>query len=227
MKNNYSFFSIISISLILISASFFNNAQAQADTTKVIQPDTTLQVKDEEPTKVDRKRRDEFGLFVGPNFNQLAVESANYESPTNVGYHLGGYYKRGRFFYWQVAARYCNAVYSLDDLTSTADTSNDFSVRSIDIPITAGVNVLSATDRILAIRLFLSAVPAFNLGVGENDLMIDKDKINQFILYGQGGVGVNVAFMVIEAGYNYGLQDLLKSDKSTPGQVFINLGFRF
>ena len=227
MKNNYSYFRIILISLIICSASLFNFAKAQTDTTKVTQPDTTSQVKAEEPTKVDRKRRDEFGLFIGSNFNQLAIESADFESSTNVGYHLGGYYKRGRFFYWQVAARFCNAGYSLDNLTSTADSSNDFSVRSFDLPLTAGINVLSATDRILALRIFVSAVPAFNLGVGENDLMIDKDKINQFILYGQGGVGVNVAFLVIEAGYNYGLQDLIKDTKSVPGQVFINLGFRF
>jgi hypothetical protein len=46
-------------------------------------------------------------------------------------------------------------------------------------------------------------------------------------MYGQGGIGINVAFVLLEAGYNYGFQDLHKDHKSKPGQVFVNLGFRF
>ena len=97
----------------------------------------------------------------------------------------------------------------------------------IDIPITGGINFLSALNRIVALRLFISAVPAINLGIGENDLGITKDDINSFVLYGQAGLGVNVAFLVIEVGYNYGFQDMLKNYESKPGQLFINLGFRF
>jgi len=54
------------------------------------------------------------------------------------------------------------------------------------------------------------------------------DHINAFNLYGQAGVGVDVAFLFVEAGYNYGFIDLFKNDvKSNPNQIFINLGFRF
>ncbi len=110
--------------------------------------------------------------------------------------------------------------------TST-DSSHSVAVRGLDIPITGGINFLSFVNRIFAVRLFISAMPSFVLGVGDNNLGITKDDLNSFILYGQGGIGINVAFVVLEAGYNYGFQDLLKNYKSKPGQVFVSLGFRF
>jgi len=101
-------------------------------------------------------------------------------------------------------------------------------VSDIDIPVTAGINLLSATNRVLSLRLFVSAVPAFTMKVGDNTYGISKDNVNSFVLYGQGGLGVNVAFLVLEVGYNYGFNELLTDyTDSKPGQVFINLGFRF
>ncbi len=103
-----------------------------------------------------------------------------------------------------------------------------FGVRQIDVPITGGINFLSITSRIVGIRVYVSAVPSFALGVGSNDLGITKDDLNSFILYGQGGVGIDVAFIFVEAGFNYGFTNLFKTDfQSNPYQLFVNLGFRF
>jgi hypothetical protein len=52
--------------------------------------------------------------------------------------------------------------------------------------------------------------------------------VNSFVLFGQGGFGVNVAFMILEAGYNNGFNELnVGITDSELGQVFINLGFYF
>jgi hypothetical protein len=213
----------LAICLVVMIASLFNTAKAQIDTTQVNQPDTTIQEKGKKEKKEDKKRKDEFIPYVGVNFNQLNI-SDDFESNIGVGYHLGFDYKRGKFFYWQVGLRFNNAVY---DLTNTLDSNDNVGVRGIDIPITGGINFLSALNRIVALRLFVSAAPSFALGVGDNDLGFSKDNINSFILYGQAGIGVNVAFLVLEAGYNYGFQDQLKDYDSKPGQIFVNLGFRF
>jgi hypothetical protein len=227
MKTKFIILQVFIIALFMIATSLFNETMAQTDTTKVSVPDTTVQQQSSEKTKVDRKRRDEFIPFVGVNFNQLSLSSnEKYESSTGLGYHLGFNYKRGKFFYWQVGARFSSSTYSLENI-NIPDSTDDVSVKEIDIPITGGINFLSAIDRLVALRLFISAVPTFTLGVGDNDLGLAKDDFNSFIMYAQGGIGVNVAFVVIEAGYNYGFGDLLKNYQSTPGQVFINLGFRF
>ena len=217
--------------LVVIFTSVFKLASAQVDTLQAAKPDTTIQEKgkEEKKDKKESKRKDEFIPYVGVNFNTLGVSENEFESNTGIGWHLGFDYKRGKFFYWQVGVRYNNAVYKLKEIDINTDTA-DFvhvAVRGIDVPITGGINFLSAVNRIVALRLFVSAVPAFALSVGDNDLDITKDDINSFNMYGQAGLGVNVAFLVIEAGYNFGFQDLLKDVDSKPGQVFINLGFRF
>jgi len=90
-----------------------------------------------------------------------------------------------------------------------------------------GINILSATDKVLALRGFISAAPSFNIGVGDNDYGYDKDKIETFNFAGTLGIGVDVLFLVFELGYNYGFIDLIKDKDSKPGQAFLNIGFRF
>ena len=200
---------------------------------QVVQTDTnSVEVQQVKEKRQKKKRKDEFKVFAGANFNRLSVDSKKYESTLAVGYLLGASYKRGKFFYWEIGARLNNQVYNLNDLTKPPDSSllldGVFNVRNINIPITFGINFLSITSRIVSLRAYVSAVPAFALGVGGNDLGISKDDINTFNLYGQGGVGVDVAFIFLEAGFNYGFTDLFKNDiESNPYQVFVNLGFRF
>jgi hypothetical protein len=220
---------VMAIGIILMIASFYNAAMAQVDPSTAAKPDTTVQEKGEKENKEDKKRKDEFIPYVGVNFNQLGVSENDFESTMAIGWHLGFDYKRGKFFYWQVGLRYNNAVYKLKPSEHPLDFPDEFTmaVRGFDIPVTGGINFLSAINRIVALRIFVSAVPAINLSVGENDYNYTKDDINSFVLYGQAGLGVNVAFLVLEAGYNFGFQDMLKDYQSKPGQVFINLGFRF
>lgn len=233
MRKNQNFFSLKSTTLILVFLFLSNAFFAQTDSVQVIQTDTMpVEVQQVKEKSQKKKRKDEFKVFAGVNFNQLSIDSEKYKSTLAVGYLLGASYKRGKFFYWEIGACYNNPVYNLDDLTIPADSSSlldgVFSVRNIDVPITFGINFLSITSRIVGLRVYVSAVPAFALGVGGNDLGISMDDINTFNLYGQGGVGVDVAFLFLEAGFNYGFTDLFKNDiESNPYQVFVNLGFRF
>lgn len=211
---------------ILLSSSVF---QAQTDTTQVDQAEPS---KKEKKAKKDKKRKDEFKIYAGVNFNSLLVSSDTYSSTIGPGWMLGFDYKRGKFFYWQVGARYNNPVYNLDRNDIPSDSSNlldgVFSVRNIDVPLVVGINFLSFASRIVGLRLFIGATPQFAIGVGGNDLGISKDNINTFNVLGQGGIGVDVAFIYLETGVNYGFIDLFQNDiKSNPFQIFVNLGFRF
>ena len=200
--------------------------EAQPDTTQLTQQD------DESKQKKDKKRKDVFKVYVGTNFNKLNLNSDKYGNTMGVGWNFGASYKRGKFFYWELGGRYNNPVYNLDDATKSSDSTSFldgiFSVRNIDIPLTVGINLLSATDRIVGLRVFVSAVPSFAIGVGGNDLDISMDNINTFNIYGQAGVGVDVLFLFVEVGANYGFQDLFENHSpSNPYQVYVNLGFRF
>lgn len=187
---------------------------------------------DDSQQKKDKKRKDEFKVYAGVNFNEINISSEQFSTIMGVGWLLGASYKRGKFFYWELGARYNNPVYNLDDATKPADSiqllDGIFSVKAIDIPISFGINFLSVTSRIVGLRIFVSAVPSFAIGVGGNDLNISMDNINAFNFYGQAGVGVDVTFLFIEIGANYGFQDLSKNySTSNPYQIYISLGFRF
>jgi len=141
---------------------------------------------------------------------------------------MGGYYKQGRMYYWQADAKYAVSTfgYKSAGVPVTLDFSS-VSVNDLDIPLTLGVNFTSFMNRVLRARLFVSAVPAFMLKVGNNPCGIIKDCVNSFVQYGQGGLRINVAFLVIEGCDNYGFNELNESNTdSKPGQVFINQGFR-
>lgn len=225
MKVNQSIFNLKSATLILVFIFISNVFFAQTDSTQVVQNE--IKTIEKQQTK---KRKDELKVFGGVNFNILSMDTKLLKPAMAVGWDLGASYKRGKFFYWQIGATYNNAVYNLMDTTLIQGSLLDgvFSVRSIGIPVTVGVNFLNFVSRIAGVRVFVSAVPEFALGVGGNKLGISMDHINTFNLYGQAGVGVDVAFIFVEAAYNYGFDDLFKDDiKSNPNQIFINLGFRF
>jgi len=148
----------------------------------------------------EKKKKDEFKVFAGVTFNHLNIDEAHFESQLTPGFILGGAYKRGKFFYWEVGVRYNNPIYNLAPAgtpDSISYTDKIFSVRNIDVPITGGINVLSITSRIVGLRVFASIIPSFTLGVGDNDIGVTKDDLNSFILLGNGGIGVDVAFIFI------------------------------
>jgi len=183
----------------------------------------------------EKKKKDEFKVYAGVTFNQINIDTEYFESLFTPGFNLGVSYKRGKFFYWELGLRYDNPIYNLAPVgtpDSISYTDKVFSVRNLGIPITGGINILSITSRIVGLRAFISVVPSFTLGVGDNDIGITKDDLNSFNLLGQGGIGVDVAFIFIETGFSYGFSNLMKDFdsheiKSNPMQIYLNLGFRF
>jgi hypothetical protein len=207
------------------------NSQAQVDTTAkkdtiptkdttVAPPPTAATTPTDQP-----KKRSNFVIYAGPNWSTLRVgDDLNNESET--GFHIGMSWRTKGFFYGQAGIRYNNAVYDL--LPSGRSDSGDhkFSISSIDIPLTGAINILPGLDRVLNLRAFVSVVPSFNIGMGDNDYY-EKDNVETFVFYGQIGIGMDILFGVLEVGYNYGFTDMLKDKDSEPGQVFVNIGVRF
>jgi hypothetical protein len=214
----------LAVCFIVFSAALLNPALGQ-DTTKVAPADTT-QV-EEADAKKEKKKKDSWVVYLGPSLSQLDV-SDQFKSDGQLGYQLGLNYRRGKFLYWGAGAKFTNAVYGLKEANSTSDSSS-ISVKSFDIPVTIGLDLLFFTSRLFTVRTFVGAIPSFVVGVSDDTgLGYEKDDLNSFVLYGQGGIGIDIAFLDIELGYNLGFQDLFKNDfQSKPGQAFANIGFRF
>ena len=177
-----------------------------------------------EKVKKEKKKSDSFKVLVGGTLNSISFPSNQYDASSNIGYMFGAKYKRGKFFYWELGARYNAANYSFTE----ASIKDDLSINSIDVPINVGVNLLSVTSRLVGLRFYVGAVPTFTTKVNSNELnIITKDNINSFRMYGQAGLGVDIAFFFLETGVNYGFTDVFENINSKHTQVFVNLGFRF
>jgi hypothetical protein len=186
--------------------------------------------------KKEKKAKSSFKAFAGVNLNNLSLDSADgIDSNAKVGYNLGLSYKRGRFFYYEVGARFNQRNFEVADASNsggTGQSESQFSVSAIEVPLTAGINITSFADRLIGVRVFLGAVPSFSVGKDVDELDLEKDDISNFIFYGQGGVGIDIVFFFIEIGYNYGFSNVVKdmnneSIMSNPSQGYFNLGFRF
>ncbi|MBO3117443.1 PorT family protein [Winogradskyella sp. DF17] len=189
---------------------------------------------DEVQQKKERKAKSSYKISAGVNFNNLSVDAAdNLESKTDVGYNLGISYKRGRFFYYEIGARYNQRAFEVLDSNDPANImTNDLKVSAFDVPLTAGINITSFADRLIGLRVFIGAVPSFTLNKDVDRTGLEKDDIEDIMFYGQGGIGIDIAFFFVEIGYNYGFTGIINdienlSSKFNPNQAYFNLGFRF
>jgi hypothetical protein len=233
IRNSYVWKSIVLVVILII---LDNVAVAQTDTTKpkpvdsvqAMSVDTTVAAQPAATTSssTSSTKKRQFIIYAGPNSNQMGGSTDKYNSNSGVGYHIGVAWQKSGFLYGQFGVRYNNAIYGFQSKATSKDTG-DLRVSAIDIPLSAGLNFLSIGN-LASLRAFVSAMPSFTIGVNDNQFGIVKDDVNSFIFYGQVGIGANVAFAMIDLGYNYGFSDLMKNFENTnPGQWFLSLGVRF
>jgi FlaG/FlaF family flagellin (archaellin) len=231
MKKNYGVYAWKSILLIAILVILNGAVMAQvpSDTTKVKMPADTAKPAQAttSPASEKKAKPKQFNFYVGLNSNTMSGSTASYNANSALGYQIGIAFKKGGFTYWQVGLMYNYSAYGFNS-TATHIDSGKFNIQALDIPVTLGINFLSFA-KIVSLRAYVSAMPAFTLGVGNNDFGITKDDVNSFVFYVQGGIGVDILFLMVDIGYNYGTQSLMKNSVSStnPGQVYVNLGFRF
>ena len=210
--------------LLLVSILFYFSAYAQTDTI----PNENLAVKDtivEKSSKnKEHKRVSDFKVYGGISANKILLSNSSYESAYATGYLLGFSYRQGRFGYWEIGANYNKSVVTLEGENIFED---NIQIGQLEVPLSAGINVLSATRRVLGIRLFGGVVPGYITGVKDNPFNLVDDDFNRFQLSGRVGLGVDVLFLFIEFGYQYGFIDVLKDQDANLSQVDFRLGFRF
>jgi len=197
---------------------------AQTDTISGQEDKVQEPLVEEGKKKKQFKRVSDFKFYGGISASKIAVSDINFESAYSTGFLLGVSYRKGRFGYWEIGANYNNSVITLEGENILED---NFQIRQLEMPLSAGVNLLSATRRVLGVRLFGGVVPGYVVSTTDNPFNIDEDDFNRFQFSGRAGVGVDVLFFFIEAGYQYGFTDVLENQSSNLNQFDFRLGFRF
>ena len=89
------------IFFIIVIAFMANTLSAQMSFRQITLPGFSAlgqEKEDAKKQKKDRKRKDEFKIYIGANFDQLNIANERYYSNLGVGWDFGFSYKRGRFF---------------------------------------------------------------------------------------------------------------------------------
>lgn len=211
--------------LFLFIVLFSYNAIAQTDTitfdNEAVQ-DTIIKAT---KTKKQYKRVSDFRIYGGVSTSKILLSNSSaYESAYSAGYNLGFSFRKGRFAYWETGLNYSNSVVTLDQVSILEE---NMQIRQLEVPISIGINALSLTRRVLGVRLFGGVVPGYVLGIEDNPFDLVTNDFNRFQLSGRVGVGVDVLFLFIEGGYQYGFIDLLKEQDSNLIQLDLKLGLRF
>ena len=209
--------------LTLLSLFLVMIAGAQVDS---LQTDPAAVQEQVVPTteKKAKKRASDFKVYGGLSVSSILLSGSDVESPYSTGYALGGSYRRGKYFYWEVGANFNGSVVGFEDVLKTEKT---LEFRQLNFPLTVGLNVLGETRRVLGIRAFGGVLPGAITKVLSNDFELSKDDFNEFQMSGRLGVGVDVLFLFVELDYTYGFTDMLQDQGSNLSQVNFLLGFRF
>jgi hypothetical protein len=207
--------------LFIILCNLGAVCQTDSLTTEQVVQDTVVE---ESADSKSYKRVSDFKVYGGVSASKILLSDSPYESAYAAGYILGFSYKKGRYGYWEIGINYNGSVVALDDVTIL---DQNMQIGQLELPLSAGINLLGTTRRVLGIRLFGGLVPGFITSIEDNPFGLVEDDFNRFQLGGRLGVGVDVLFLFVEGGYQYGFIDLLDEDNSNLSQLYFLLGFRF
>lgn len=167
---------------------------------------------------------------------QIGITTVNYstddfDSSTGVGFEAGGKLRVGARFYGEAGIFWSTASADVSE-TGSDETAGSLRISDIRVPVVIGVKLIKS--RVIALRIFGGATPAFVTSVsGEGELVdVTKDDITSTIWAGRAGLGIDFTLISADAGYDFGFSDLSSMPEEGDSTVkrngfFLEAGLRF
>ena len=165
----------------------------------------------------------------GVNSSRLNTDEGNWSNEARIGYQSGGSWLLGNKLYVEPGI-YWTTMSS--DMVHKDEINFNFNnkIKMIRIPVFGGYHILGdASESFFNLRVFGGPSVAFVTSI-EESAGLKKDDFNNTLWGVNAGVGVNVWWLFLDMGYEWGLNDVyshseLGSSKSTA--FWANLGVRF
>ena len=165
----------------------------------------------------------------GINNSRLNTDAGDWSNQARIGYQMGGSWLFGDKLYVEPGIYW--ATMSSDMVhKDEVDFNFENKIGMIRIPVFAGYHILGdASESFFNLRAFGGPSVAFITSV-EESTGITKSDFNSVLWGINAGVGINVWWLFLDMGYEWGLNDVyskaeLGSSKSTA--FWANLGVRF
>jgi hypothetical protein len=166
---------------------------------------------------------------IGVNASRLTSDPEGAENSMRPGWQAGGYLRLGQDnlylqpgIFWYRISTQLETKESLQESQVFGNT-----IDSIQIPLMVGFHVIN-TGR-FNLRLQLGAAADIITGVDENP-RISKEDLNDMNWLLKAAVGVDIAIVTLDLGYDKGISNYFKDDADNTGKmdsIVFNVGLGF
>ena len=167
-------------------------------------------------------------VAIGINSSRLSTDQESWSNSARIGWQGGGSLLLGDKFYVEPGVYYSSIS---SDMVHKDDVNLDFTntISMIRIPVFAGYHLLgNASESFFNLRVFGGPSASFITKVETSDLI--KDDFSKVLWAVDAGIGVNVWWLFLDMGYEWGLNDIYSHDDHGSAKThafWTNLGIRF
>ena len=168
------------------------------------------------------------GFYVGPNFSNINIKSPNLSVKNHSGYQFGGFFRKGGFIYGQLGLEYQKIQTNLTTTDSLGQTSGAVDLNRLQLPIYGGLNLLNFSKKVLNVRAYAGPVITYTMTASSFNPDFSLTDFSRLGVNGTIGAGLDVLIFSLDAGYNFGLNNLFsKSFNGKADYAFVNVGLKF
>lgn len=168
------------------------------------------------------------GFYIGPNFSNINIKSPNLSVQNHSGFQLGGFYRKGGFVYGQMGLEYLKIQTNLITTDSSGETSGAVDLNRLQLPLYGGLNLLNVSKKILNVRAYAGPVITYTMNASSFNPDFSMTDFSRFGINGTIGAGLDVLIFSVDAGYNFGLNNLFRRSYNGSGDyAFVNVGLKF
>jgi len=167
-------------------------------------------------------------IAFGVNSSRLSTDQGNWSNDARIGWQGGGSWLLGNKFYVEPGIYFATIS---SDMVHQEDINLNFTnkISMIRIPVFAGYHILGdASESFFNLRVFGGPSASFITKVETSDLI--KDDFSKVLWGVDAGIGINVWWLFLDMGYEWGLNDIYShaDHGSAKAQAFwANIGVRF
>lgn len=166
---------------------------------------------------------------IGMNLTHFSTDKPDYGTNGRLGWQLGGTVAIGDEFYFEPGIFWLKNNWQITQDIGASNLEFDNDISSLKIPAFVGWNVVGSPDDDRNFHIFAGPSAMIVTSVNSDNVDVTEDDFNKFIIGANVGAGLSIGKIFIDAGYEWGLNDIYKKEelKDIKHKSFwINAGFR-
>lgn len=168
----------------------------------------------------------EIKVFGGINASTLTKPVEGFSYSPNIGYQFGASVLIGKTWYVEPGIMWMKTDQEIK-VDSSSQVDNNI-ISTVKIPVYIGYRFFGGSENILNLRVFAGVTANIVTDIKYAGSSFNKDVFNGAIWGADIGAGLDVLFLFLDVGYEFGLSNVFTNESvnSKNNVFYVNLGFR-